>query len=250
MSRISHKVIIQDIAWYAPDIFCLKAKLPGIQLLPGQFFQIRIHEELDPFLNRPVSIARYERNTLHLIIRVVGRGTRILSRKKPGEKLLLLGPFGNGIKPAHTKSLIIAGGIGVAPLFFVAQYLNKQKTPFQFLYGTRNKKNLILVRDIRCMSDQCAIVAEKGYKKQRTVLQELAARSIDGFSCAYACGPRNMLVALQQMELPMPVYAFCEDFLGCGCGLCLGCAIKYRGAYKRICEDGPVFELSGIDFNG
>jgi dihydroorotate dehydrogenase electron transfer subunit len=250
MSRISHKVKIQDITWYASDIFCLKVKLPGLQPLPGQFFQIRIHEELDPFLNRPISIARYERDVLHLVIRVAGRGTRILSQKNTGEELLLFGPFGNGIQPAHTHSLIIAGGIGVAPLLFVAQYLKKQKTPFQFLYGARDKKDLILIKDIRSMSNQCAIVAEKGYKKQCTVLQELATRSIDKFNCAYACGPRNMLVALQHMELPMPVYAFCEDFLGCGCGLCLGCAIKYRGEYKRICEDGPVFELSGINFNG
>jgi hypothetical protein len=57
-----------------------------------------------------------------------------------------------------------------------------------------------------------------------------------------------MLIELQGMDLDIPVYAFCEDFLGCGCGLCLGCAIKYKGVYKRICEDGPVFQLGYIDF--
>jgi len=250
MSSFSHKAIIQDNTWYAPDIFCLKVKLPGIEPLPGQFFQVRVSEELDPFLNRPISVARYERSVLHLIVRVVGRGTTLLSRKKPGEEIVLLGPFGNGIQPARIKSVIIAGGIGVAPLLHVAQHLRTSKVPFMFLYGARHKRDLILTSEIRHMSDQCAIVAEEGYKKHRTVLQELSARSFDGFGRAYACGPRNMLVALQRIRLPMPVYAFCEDFLGCGCGLCLGCAIRYKGEYKRICEDGPVFELSEIDFNG
>lgn len=225
-------------------------RVPGIRLLPGQFFQIRIGANLDPFLNRPISVARYERGILHLIVRIAGRGTRLLSKKEPGDALTLLGPFGKGITPARKRSLVIAGGIGVAPLLFVARRLKERNTPFTFLYGARHTQDLILTREIRNMSDQCAFVVEKGSKKARTVLQELKTWHVQEYECAYACGPRAMLVALQRMELPISVYAFCEDFLGCGCGLCLGCAIRYNGVYKRICEDGPVFELGRIDFDG
>jgi dihydroorotate dehydrogenase electron transfer subunit len=249
MNRIRHNVRIKDIEWYASDTFCLKARLPKQNLLPGNFFQLRVDEQLDPFLNRPISVARYERSVLSLIIRVVGRGTMLLSRKESGDEMTILGPFGKGIRPAPVKSLIIAGGIGVAPLLYVARYLQRSRIPFAFLYGARSKGDLILTSEIRRMSDRCTIVAEKGHKKQRTVLEELATHPLHGYQCAYACGPRKMLIALQHMQLPMPVYAFCEDFLGCGCGLCLGCAIHYKGEYKRICEDGPVFELSGINFD-
>jgi dihydroorotate dehydrogenase electron transfer subunit len=250
MSRLSHKTKIRQKKWHSPDIFSLSVRVPLIRPLPGQFFHIRIGESLDPFLNRPISVAQYERGLLRLIVRVVGRGTRLLSEKEPGEELTLLGPFGQGITPARRRSLIIAGGIGVAPLLFVAQYLRRKNAPFAFLYGARHMRDLILTEEIQKMSDVCAFVVEKGVRKPRTVLQELKAWFTPEYECAYACGPRAMLIALQRMELPVPVYAFCEDFLGCGCGLCLGCAIRYKGVYKRVCEDGPVFDLSGIDFNG
>jgi dihydroorotate dehydrogenase electron transfer subunit len=249
VNRIRHNVRIKELEWYAPDTFCLKVSFPKQHLLPGNFFQLRVDEHLDPFLNRPISVARYERGVLSLIVRVVGRGTALLSRKKQGDIITLFGPFGKGIQPAPDKSLLIAGGIGVAPLLFVARYLKRNNTPFTFLYGAREKRDLILTSEIRRMSDRCSIVAEKGFKKQRTVLEELAVHALHEYHCAYACGPRNMLITLQQMQLPMQVFAFCEDFLGCGCGLCLGCAIFYKGEYKRICEDGPIFELSGINFD-
>ena len=133
---------------------------------------------------------------------------------------------------------------------FVAQHLKEKRIPAAFLYGARHVNDLILKHEIRRMTENHAFVAEHGAKKKMTVLQLLKSYSIDKYECAYACGPRSMLIELQRLSLPMPVYAFCEDFLGCGCGLCLGCAIKYNGQYKRICEDGPVFELNGIDFNG
>ena len=82
-----------------------------------------------------------------------------------------------------------------------------------------------------------------------TVVSALKSIDINEYKIAYACGPQAMLIELQRLNLTIPIYAFCEDFLGCGCGLCLGCAIIYKGKYKRICEDGPVFELKGIDFN-
>ena len=250
MSKTSHSVLIAHKEWYAQDIFGLKVRFPRRILFPGQFFQIQVSDCSDPFLNRPISIASYRRGLLHLIIRVVGRGTRIMSEKREGEELKLLGPFGKGMKLPRKKSLLIAGGIGVAPLMFVAQHLKQTRTPFSFLYGTGHAQELILKDEIRRMSDRSVFVAEYGMKKKMTVLQLLKSYDMDDHQCAYACGPSAMLIELQRMSLPMPVYAFCEDFLGCGCGLCLGCAIKYQGAYKRICEDGPVFELNGIDFNG
>lgn len=222
--------------------------LPGIKPVPGQFFQVRVNESLDPFLNRPISVASYDKNTLLFIIKVVGRGTQLLSQKTIGDEVVLIGPFGSGIRIKKRNSLLIAGGIGVAPLYFLAQRMVERKTPFTFVYGAKTAAGLVLKESIKKRAQKAIFVTEQGGKRT-TAVTALRALDIRDYAVAYACGPRAMLHALQELNLGIPVYAFCEDFLGCGCGLCLGCAILYRGQYKRICEDGPVFELSGITFD-
>jgi NAD(P)H-flavin reductase len=98
------------------------------------------------------------------------------------------------------------------------------------------------------MADRSIFVAEHGLARKDTVISAIRRMMLNKYESIYTCGPKPMLIELQKLRLPLPVYAFCEDFLGCGCGLCLGCAIKYRGEYKRICVDGPVLELGAIDF--
>ncbi len=245
---MKRRVRICSKKWLNSEIFALRIRLSGIKPEPGQFFQVRVAETLDPFLNRPISVALYEKDTLLLVIKVVGRGTALLSRKAVGDEVILIGPFGTGVRPKKKSSLLIAGGIGVAPLYFLAQRLRERKTPFTFVYGAKTAAGLVLKEGIKKRATKSIFVTEQGRKKTTAVaaLQKLDARE---YSVAYACGPRAMLRSLQRIDLGIPVYAFCEDFLGCGCGICLGCAILYQGQYKRICEDGPVFELSGITFD-
>lgn len=234
--------------WFNENTFGLEFLLPGIKPLPGQFFQVRVNDSMDPFLNRPMSIASYYRNHLLLIIKVVGKGTHILSTRKEREQVTLLGPFGKGITPKRKKSLLLAGGIGVAPLYLLAQTLHKRKIPFTFLYGAQTHNEIILKASIQHMANRSIFVTERSGGRRGTVVSAVKGMDLSDYAIAYACGPKAMLIALQQLHLPLPVYAFCEDFLGCGCGLCLGCAIMYNGKYKRICEDGPVFELERIAF--
>ena len=241
-------VRIQGKQWLSKDIFAMSFALPGIKPAPGQFFQVRVSESFDPFLNRPISIAAYKKNIVQLVVRVVGRGTRLLGQKEVGDEVQLIGPFGTGVTVKKRNSLLIAGGIGVAPLYFLSQKLHEQRIPFTFVFGAKTAADLILREPITRRAQRSIFVTERGGKRM-TATAALRALDIQDYAVAYACGPRAMLVALQNMDLGIPVYAFCEDFLGCGCGLCLGCAIMYRGQYKRICEDGPVFELSGITFD-
>ena len=231
-------------------MFGLEFNFPGITPLPGQFFQIRVSESLDPFLNRPISVASYSRSKLLLIIKVVGKGTRILSEKEEGEPIVFLGPFGNGIKPKRKNSLLLAGGIGAAPLYFLAHTLNKKRIPFTFLYGAKTNSDLILKQNIKKMANKSIFITEHGKKNRGTVVSVVKKIDLSDYEVAYTCGPKQMFIELQKLNLKIPVYALCEDILGCGCGLCLGCAIMYNGEYKRICEDGPVFELKGIGFEG
>jgi len=246
---MKHTAAIEKKKWFNENIFGLELSMRGIKPMPGQFFQLRISDNLDPFLNRPISVASYLHNRLLFIIKIVGRGTRMLSEKNVGDDLTLWGPLGKGIQVKKKKSLLIAGGIGVAPLYHLAQELHKRRIDFTFLYGTKKPADLVLKNSLSKMADRTIFVTEKGSKKKMTAVAALKKIDLKEYKIAYTCGPRKMLIELQRLNLPIPVYAFCEDFLGCGCGLCLGCAIMYRGEYKRICEDGPVFELGGIEFN-
>jgi dihydroorotate dehydrogenase electron transfer subunit len=244
----SYRLEIVRKKTFSENIFGLELKFPAIKPWPGQFFQVRVDDSVELFLNRPISIASYKRGTLLLVIKIVGRGTRVLSMKKPGEYLTLFGPFGRRFTPARKKSLIIAGGIGIAPLHFLAEYLHRNKTSFDVVYGVRDKSEFILRDSLRRMATKVTFVAESGYKKRETVVSRILSMDLSGFTVGYACGPKDMLIALQKTAPPMPIYAFCEDFMGCGCGLCLGCAIMHRGVYRRICVDGPVLSLGDIDF--
>ncbi|KPJ71902.1 hypothetical protein AMJ52_08185 [candidate division TA06 bacterium DG_78] len=234
--------------WFSKNTFGLEFSLPGIKPRPGQFFQVRVNDSMDPFLNRPISIASYSGNRLLLIIKIIGKGTNILSKRREREQVTLFGPYGKGIVPKRQKSILLAGGIGVAPLHFLAQMHYKRKIPFTFLYGAKTYDEIILKASIKHMANRSIFVTEYGSGRRGTVVSAVKGMDLSDYAIVYACGPQAMLIALQQLHLPLPVYAFCEDFLGCGCGLCLGCAIMYNGTYKRICEDGPVFELERIHF--
>lgn len=248
MTTIAHKLKISNKVWLTKSVFTMEFILHHIRPFPGQFFQVRVNEGFEPFLNRPLSIASYKNSRLLLAVKIVGRGTKMLSMKKPGEQLELLGPFGRKFKPPRRRSLLIAGGIGIAPLRFLAEYLSAMKTGFDLLYGVRASDEFIFRNEVGRMAGRAIFVAERGYKKKETVISRLRRMDLTGYAAAYACGPRPMLIELQKLDLPVEVYAFCEDFLGCGCGLCMGCAIMYKGSYRRICVDGPVLELGGIDF--
>ncbi len=250
MAAIKRKVSIQKKRWLSRDVFGLEFFMPGIAPRPGQFFQVQISESYDPFLNRPISVASYAGGRLQLIIKIAGRGTRLLSEKHEGDVVTLLGPFGNRIRLSRRRSLLVAGGIGVAPLYFLAQHLYRRATKFTFLYGAKTPQDIILKSHIIKIAEEAIFVTERGSRVPQTAVGAVREIDTSEYGAVYACGPREMLRALQALSLPMPVHAFCEDFLGCGSGLCLGCAIKYRGQYRRVCEDGPVFELSGIEFNG
>jgi len=245
---------IQRKKWFNKETFALEFHLPGINARPGQFFQIQVSDHLEPFLNRPISIASYNNNKLFLIIKIVGKGTKVLSTKEAGDYLTLLGPLGKGIKAKRRTSLLLAGGIGVAPLYFLAQQFYKNRINFTFLYGTKTQEDMILKWDIMRIANESIFITETtsvkttSGNKKGTVVSSAKELNLRDYELAYACGPKGMLIELQKLNLPIPIYAFCEDFLGCGYGLCLGCAIMYNGEYKRICEDGPVFELKGIDF--
>ena len=139
---------------YSKSIFGLEFRCPGIRPAPGQFFQVQVDKGVDPFLNRPISVASYKGSRLLLIVKIVGRGTRMLSLKNPGDGITLLGPFGKKVRFRKKPALLVAGGIGIAPLHFLGECFYSRKIPFDLLYGVRSKHDFILRKEMARMADK------------------------------------------------------------------------------------------------
>jgi len=235
---------------------------PAKQVYPGQFVHIKVADALDPFFRRAFSIADYESGSgeLEIIYKVVGRGTGLLRAKKKHDRVDVLGPLGNRFSTISKKKIvvIVAGGVGFPPLYFLANRLVDKGHPGDrvlFFYGGRTKADLVETKRIRALGVDfipCTDDGSHGFKGFVTeaVMQRLAdLKTSQTYICA--CGPEPMLAALQEsarrrgfagemsLEAPMP----------CGVGVCLGCIKQTLGTpqkYVRVCYDGPVFELGEV----
>jgi len=242
--------VIKEKILLTSEVYSLWIFAPEIsqEAQPGQFVNIRVTGGYEPFLNRPISIADAGSNCIYTVIKIVGRGTEILYHRRIGDKIDLLGPLGKPVKiPQGRKALLVGGGVGIAPLYFLAKHLTGGNELGAIL-AVRKKKDLILKKEYLKLTKDIHITTEDGSLGSKgtavSTLRRLVRKA--SYNIIYACGPRAMLTAIKQLHLKIPVYAFVEDFLGCGCGICLGCALKVNGEYRRICIDGPVFDLRRI----
>lgn len=224
------------------------------QAQPGQFVMVRPLEEVyDPLLPRPFAVLRTEGERFTLLFEITGRGTLLLSRLEAGGTLHVLGPLGRGFSLKASSGVLIAGGRGIVPLVFLALELTKQGIPFSFFVGVRKKRELALLRVLKDIGEVfwsceervsggfCGTVLELFKMHFDTVLKDDAR--------IYACGPEGMLQELAKMLAGKEeiTEVSLETRMGCGFGVCLGCAIPRRdGGYWHVCSDGPVFRLSEV----
>lgn len=218
---------------------------------PGQFIQVRVGDGFHPFLSRPFSIADVDssKTLLRIVFKIRGLGTSILSKKRVGDSIEIFGPLGKPCPiPEKGKTLLVGGGIGVAPLLFLTRIIGKvkEKKP-DFILGAKTKRELFLLGEIRALSNHLEITTEDGsYGREGVVTDLLEGKR---YHTIFACGPLEMLKRIKEMSLPSKIFGFFETRMGCGTGLCFSCAIKKRGGgYLRVCRDGPVFNLREIDF--
>ena len=228
---------------------------------PGQFVMIRVEKRTDPLLRRPFSICAVESGGIvKILYKVVGKGTEILSNKNSGDFLSILGPLGSEFKiPDPGQNVIlVAGGIGIAPIFFLGQ--NIKHDNFEFLAGFRTFEEIIKAEDIssvRCFEPSIATDdGSFGYRGRVTdLLEETLKRHQDRSNIIYACGPLPMLrqTALTAQKYNLPCRVSVEAFMACGLGVCQGCAVKIISSepgqvYQRVCMEGPVFDSYNIDW--
>lgn len=232
---------------------------------PGQFLHIRVEDSCDPLLRRPLSIhdlAEDKKKGLiaRVLYEVVGKGTMLLSEKKPFSEIDCLGPLGHGFDLSELKErtvYIVAGGMGVAPLFFLARQLVHRPSSIVrgkpvVLIGAKTKNDILREKEFKDLGCEVRVATEdgsRGFKGRVTELLKSCLTAPAPLSAAIcACGPKPMLAAVSGIarEMSIPAQVSLEEFMGCGLGACLGCVLRTTSGYQRICHDGPVFAAQDI----
>ena len=214
-----------------------------------------------PLLRRAFSISKIiDENHYELLIQQVGTGTTILRNKLVGQKLGVLGPLGSSfnIQMAKDKEVsIVAGGIGIAPVFFLYNSLKDIARNITIYYGAQSKDNIVDLSELNTKNADIKISTEdgthgyKGYVTQ-LLLKDMQSESFNQCNTViYSCGPTPMLSALEKVVNGSGV--FCEisveTMMACGIGVCMGCPVELKEEpckYVYACKDGPVFNINDI----
>ncbi len=258
---------------------------------PGQFVEVRCSDAVELLLRRPLGVHRISQSGIDLLYEVVGRGTEILARRKPGELLDIIGPLGNGFdlnrqtgKPANRQTILVAGGIGVAPLLALAEKLLagspvNRLAGLTVLIGACKKEHILCEKEFKKMGAKVLVATEDGSKGYKGLITELLKKELSNRQTGkpanrqtiiYACGPVAMLktVAKIAADGKIKCQVSLEERMACGVGVCLGCPVKVRRLaslpvdrlkpanrqtgkpanymYKMVCKDGPVFDAKEI----
>ena len=252
----------------APGVFLVEIYSPQVasRAQPGQFLHLRVAEGPEPLLRRPMSVFRVdaEKGIVGLLFRAVGRGTRALGQKGVGEVLDIIGPLGRGfsVLPGVRTVLAVAGGLGVAPLFFLAAVLVHRKITVRFFLGAKTKSRLLCRRRLEGLGAHLLVSTDDGSEGFHGLITQLLEERLQQGSfqadstLICSAGPEPMLaqVALLACRYGLPGQISLERQMACGVGACWGCVVPCRAhdghrQYRRVCIDGPVFGHQEIIFN-
>jgi dihydroorotate dehydrogenase electron transfer subunit len=235
------------------DFFILELSSPDNlpEILPGQFVQIRVDGSPETFLRRPVSFydVDYLQNTFRLLIQVVGKGTDVLSRLVPGEKLNLVYPLGNAFSmpSADENCVLVGGGVGIAPLYYFAKLINDAGNRPDLLLGFRNRERIIEYDEFRnlgtvYLTTEDGSEGEKGFVTDHSVLRE---KKYDRIFC---CGPDPMMKAVARYAKSNNISCevSLENLMACGFGICLCCIVDTTKGNICTCTEGPVFNINDL----
>lgn len=205
---------------------------------------------MSPLLRRPFGIHRVQRDVVSVLYEVVGKATEILSQRRAGDGIGVLLPLGNGFDLSRAKGrrpVIVAGGMGVAPLAFLARKLASTRTPLA-LVGARTASHVLCETDLRGCGCAVKVATDDGSKGFGGYVTELLESSVTADDCVYACGPAPMLKEVCRIARhhSIPAQVSLEAHMSCGFGACLGCVVNTVSGYVRVCKEGPVFDAQDI----
>ena len=239
----------------APAIFELVLEGEMVAAMKaGQFLHLRVPDDAH-LLRRPISISSIDKpnNQCHLIYRVEGSGTAIFSSLKPGDRLDVMGPQGNGFDLSElnkdSKILLVGGGIGVPPLLEVAKQLHERGVEITTVLGFATKDAVILEDELSRFSQVFVTTDDGSYGTQGNVSVVINECDTE-FDAIYSCGAPGMMKYINQTFYDHPrAYLSLESRMACGMGACYACVLKVPDSEtvsQRVCEDGPVFKTGTV----
>ncbi len=209
---------------------------------PGQFAQVKVPGF---YLRRPISVCDWDEKTLTLVYQLVGPGTEALATLRPGQTLDLLTGLGNGfdVQACGQRPLLVGGGVGLPPLVGLARRLMAAGKEPRVLAGFRSGKESFLLDTLAELGVPVTVTTADGSAGVRGLVTD-ALPGLN-FDSLCACGPLPMLRALTDAT-NVPAQLSFEERMGCGFGACMGCSIKVKGGYKRVCREGPVLDRQEV----
>jgi dihydroorotate dehydrogenase electron transfer subunit len=224
--------------------------------LPGQFYMLKGDWGYTPFLGRPISILTEDKHTVSFLVKILGEGSRKLAEVNAGETLTAIGPLGNSFPLDRVKKgdsvLMIGGGVGVPPLYYLSEKLIEKEILPVFCQGARTKDDLLLLDELKGLSIEPVVTTEDGSVGKKGFVTDAAKSHIEKADFIFACGPKGMLISISRLLTGnAKTYFSLEERMACGFGICLGCACGIKGddgepRYERVCVEGPIFEAGKI----
>ncbi len=236
--------------------YVLEIEIPqgADDILPGQFVEILVEDSKSTFLRRPISIYNVnpQRKSMELLIQIVGDGTMQLSKIKTGDYVDIMYPLGKSfsIIEKGKKALLVGGGVGVAPLLYLAKKLKNNGVKTHILLGGRSSENIIEVENFEkyaniYTSTEDGSNGEKGLVTQHSIMQDIC------FDMIYSCGPDPMMRAVAKVASANNINCevSLENMMACGIGACLCCVTPTTNGHQCVCSDGPVFNTKVLEWN-
>lgn len=208
---------------------------------PGQFVNIELPGR---FLRRPISVCDWTDDSLLLLVKEAGEGTRELVSLAPGTGLDVLSGLGNGfaLSRAGESPVLVGGGIGAAPLYGLARRMLEAGLRPRLILGFRTEEDAAYLEEFSALQCPLEIATEDGSLGTRGFVTELLPQN----AYVFACGPAPMLRAVwSHPRVAGGQFSF-EARMACGFGACVGCTVQTRNGPRRVCKDGPVFRKEEI----
>ncbi len=241
--------------------FGIKCSEISESCFPGQFVMVKVSENFEPLLRRPFSILKTnpEEGIIEIVFKIVGEGTKILSKRRTGDFLDVLGPLGVkfNISEKSKNYVLIGGGIGFPPLFFIADSPNVERKDITFYFGAHSRDGIFFKQELAKMCNKLIISTEDYTLGEKGLITDLFIKDINAGIIGddvfvFACGPAPMLKKVSSICKKNNIQSqiSLESVMACGTGLCQGCAVRIKNTgkyeYKLVCKDGPVFNSDDI----